>query len=275
MIILILVLAGLCLGSFSNALVWRLHEQQKGKKSAAERRKLSIVSGHSMCTKCHHQLGLTDLIPVVSWLWLRGRCRYCHQPISWQYPAVELITAGLFVGSYVYWPHGWSAVGISQFVVWLGVLVLFMALTVYDLRWMLLPNRLVYPLTGLALAEVLMLALWQGNVSIVVGALWGVLCLAGLFYALFTVSNGTWIGGGDVRLGVSLGLLVSGPVKALLVLLLASLIGTVFTLPLLLTGKKHLSQKVPFGPFLILATIIVYLFGASLITWYRQRFLLI
>src|SRR5580700_9634934 len=120
MIIVVLAVLGLCLGSFVNALVWRLHEQSnpkqktKNKKQKAKQlsaNELSILRGRSMCPDCHHQLAAKDLVPVISWLDLRGKCRYCHRPISIQYPLVELATAGLFVFSYFFWPLAFNGVG--------------------------------------------------------------------------------------------------------------------------------------------------------------------
>ncbi len=264
MIILVLVLLGLALGSFTNALVWRVHQ-----KTAR-----SLLTGRSMCSHCHQVLGFWDLVPVLSWLALKGKCRYCHKPIS-DTPLAELAVPALFVLSYIYWPLDWSKAGIAQFVVWLVILTGFMALTIYDMRWQLLPSRILYPVGVLALAQVLVLAVWQQNWQIALGAGLGALCLGGLFYALFQVSNGRWIGGGDVRLGVVIGLLVSGSVKAILVLFVASLLGTLVALPDMLTKKNQLTRRIAFGPFLIVASVIVYLFGASLVNWYRQRFLLL
>jgi prepilin signal peptidase PulO-like enzyme (type II secretory pathway) len=274
MIIAVLLLLGLCFGSFTNALVWRLHEQtrSKSKKAAKE---LSITQGRSMCPDCRHQLGFWDLIPVISWLTLGGKCRYCHKPISFQYPLVELLTAAIFLFSYAVWPFGWEAVGIFQFAIWLVILVDFMALAIYDLRWQILPSKLIYPAIFLTAAEVVSLSVWQHDPKIILGAALGILCLAGLFYGLFQVSQGRWIGGGDVRLAVVIGLLVGGPLKAVLVLFLASLIGLLVALPSVIIKKATLTRRVAFGPFLIVATIIVYLFGGALVAWYKQRFLLL
>ena len=101
-VIIILAWLGLCAGSFVNALVWRLHEQKRSKKAD---KKLSILNGRSMCVHCRHELTWYDLIPLFSWLLLRGKCRYCKKPISWQYPIVELATAAVFVLSYIFWPN--------------------------------------------------------------------------------------------------------------------------------------------------------------------------
>ncbi len=274
MVILLLIALGLCLGSFVNALVWRLHEQDKPKKKQTKAN-LSIATGRSVCPHCTHALGFFDLIPVFSWLSLRGKCRYCEQPISWQYPIVELLTAALFVLSYVVWPYGFDPSGIFQFAVWLLFSTGFMALIVYDLKWMLLPDRIVAPLTALVIVQVVLLAVWQGNPQLVLGAVWGVLCLAGLFYVLFQVSGGKWIGGGDVKLGIVLGALVGGPLNSIAVLFIAACLGTICAAPLLLTDKKAFGKRLPFGPFLIVATIIVYLFGQTIVGWYKRQFLLL
>jgi prepilin signal peptidase PulO-like enzyme (type II secretory pathway) len=269
-----LVLLGLCMGSFVEALTWRLHEQaarqEQGKKPDP---KLSMSKGRSMCPNCHHVLGFWDLLPVISWLSLKGRCRYCHKPYGWHSPVIELTTAGLFLLSYFYWPYGFTTSGWVQFGLWLAILVCFVALTLYDLRWLILPNRLVYALIAVVGGQVAYLAITQKDPHLVWGALLGVACLAGLFYLLFQVSDGRWIGGGDVKLAIALGLLVGGPLKAILVLFFASIIGLLVSLPPLIKRKQSLNSKVPFGPFLIAATIIVYLFGSSLVTWYTRLLL--
>lgn len=274
MIILLLVLFGLCLGSFVNALVWRVHEQEKP-KSKQPKVDLSIMKGRSVCPHCSHVLAARDLIPVVSWLSVGGKCRYCRKPISLQYPIVEILTALLFVISYYAWPVAMSGSQWALLSAWLVAVVLFVALSVYDIRWMELPDRLVAILTGVAVVIVLGTAFIAGEPSELLGALWGVLCIAGLFYVLFQVSGGKWIGGGDVKLGVPLGLLVGGPLKSILLIFVASLLGTLVVLPLLLTGNRKLSQKLPFGPFLIIAAFIVFLFGPAMIDWYQTQLLLL
>jgi prepilin signal peptidase PulO-like enzyme (type II secretory pathway) len=100
-----------------------------------------------------------------------------------------------------------------------------------------------------------------------------VVIIAGLFYGLFVVSEGRWIGGGDVKLGVALGLFAGGAVQALLVVLLASLLGLVATVPQLARGKATTASKIPFGPFLLLATVITVLFGTRLADWYLGLFI--
>jgi prepilin signal peptidase PulO-like enzyme (type II secretory pathway) len=258
MVILVLLVFGLIWGSFVNAFVWRLHE---GK---------DWLRGRSECTHCHHKLATADLIPVISWVLLSGKCRYCHKRID-DSPIVEVSVPILFVISYLLWPLQLSGAGLFQFILWLAFIVGFIILTVYDIRWYLLPDKVVFPFTGLAILQVLSLLVfyhssWHTALSAVVGAL----IIAGSFYLMFQISKGSWIGGGDVKLGVLLGLLAGGPLQALLLLFVASMSGTIFAIPMLVSGRAKAKTMVPFGPFLLLAMVIVQLFGTSIINWYTH-----
>lgn len=283
MIVVAMALLGLACGSFVNALVWRLRQQEKVKRKSALRNsragrlkgqkpesgRYSILRGRSMCPHCEHELAWYDLLPVVSWLLLRGKCRYCGKHISWQYPLVEIVTALLFVWSYLAWPS------LLLFSLWLVFLTGFIALTVYDLKWMELPNRIVYPLIGLAGFQVIVLmvagrGMWLDELT---DAFWGLLTIGGLFYALFQVSGGRWIGGGDVKLGFVIGLLVGGPLASVAVIFLASLLGTIVSLPLLVSKSVKANSRIPFGPFLMTATFLVYLYGERLTDLYWDLFL--
>jgi prepilin signal peptidase PulO-like enzyme (type II secretory pathway) len=263
MMLAYICLLGLCFGSFVNAFVWRI------------RKKKNWTSERSVCVRCGHVLAPQDLIPVLSWIFLRGRFRYCKKLISVQYPLVELVGSLSFGLSYIYWPHALNeAADYIFFGAWLLVLIGLLALAIYDLRWMLLPNKILFPL--IYVQTVVIIAGWVIGGSMVPSlpsAVAGIACSFGLFYVLFQVSKGKWIGGGDVKLGILIGLLVGGPFPALLVLFLASLFGTIVTLPLLMSGKKELTGKISFGPYLIGALFVVYLFGQSIIDWYAGYFL--
>ena len=137
---------GLIAGSFINALVWRIREQSIHTNS----KDLSIVNGRSICPNCKHKLAAIDLIPVFSWLSLRGKCRYCHKSISPQYLIVELITAAAFILSYAFWPQPVSGIEAVEFAIWLVLLSGLVALFIYDLKWRILPNRILYPLLSIA-----------------------------------------------------------------------------------------------------------------------------
>lgn len=285
MIILVLIVAGLVLGSFVNALVYRLHMQDKaGDKSDAKGSRqtvggknvdLSIAKGRSVCVHCGHELAWKDLVPVLSWLLLKGKCRYCHKPISWQYPAVELATAMLFVLSSVFWPEPliFDVKTLVYFVGWLIILTGFVALTVYDIRWMLLPDKIVFPLMIMASLLVALEVVLSGSQVLTQTGL-SVIIAGGVFFLLFQISGGRWIGGGDVKLGALIGLVLRDPFQAFAMLLLASMLGTIFILPGLLLGKITAKSHIPFGPFLIVAAVLVFLFGPTFLDWYRETILL-
>lgn len=261
MVMLMLVAAGLLLGSFVNALVWRLHKRR------------NWVSERSECLQCHHTLAAKDLVPVFSWLALRGKCRYCHKPIP-DSPLVELTVPFLFVASYVWWPLPLEGAGLFSFVVWLAFVVGFVALSVYDLKWFLLPNVIVFPLIALAVLQVLATwLLFDGQAGDALQAAASAALLSGIFFLLHLFSKGKWIGFGDVKLGIVLGLLAATPAKAMLLLFLASLMGTLVTLPLILTGKAHRKSLLPFGPLLIAATVVVVLWGTEVVGWYTDLLL--
>ncbi len=256
MTILFLAVFGLLFGSFINAFVWRLHE---GK---------DWVTGRSECTHCHHVLAAKDLVPVFSWVALRGRCRYCHKRIE-DNPLVELTLPLLFVASYLWWPMELTGQGLFDFAAWLCLLVGFVILTVYDLRWMLLPDKVVFPVIGLSVVYVL------GNVLIfdvswitAMHAAIGSLLISGLFAVLYVISQGKWIGFGDVKLALALGLLAGSASKAVLLLLVSSLMGSIIALPLVIAGQANRKTKLPFGPLLLAATVVVVLVGDSVISWY-------
>jgi prepilin signal peptidase PulO-like enzyme (type II secretory pathway) len=169
-------------------------------------------------------------------------------------------------------PQTW---GVVEFWLWLVFVVGFMILAVYDLRWYILPDKVVYPLMGLAAANVLVHALFfDGGAQVLLGACWGVLISSGIFYVLFQLSQGKWIGGGDVKLGVVIGLLIGGPLNSFLLLFLASTLGTIVSLPLLLMGRANRTTLIPFGPFLLLATFVIVIYGTTITDWLYRTLLL-
>lgn len=269
----LLFVLGLCFASFVNAAVWRTRQQaQSPKQLTARKNQFSILSGRSQCVSCGHTLAPKDLIPVLSWVFLNGRCRYCGQKISVQYPLVEVIGGLVFVLSYYFWPAELVGGQIALFVTWLAASVGLLVLAVYDLRWMLLPNRILYPTLAAAfggrLAYILFFAsdkahdLWLLTLSSLVAS--------GIFWLIFELSRGRLIGFGDVRLGLVTGILLADPLKSLLMIFLASLLGTLFVMPALLLKKKRLGTHQPYGPFLISSTFIVILFGDQVINWYKN-----
>jgi leader peptidase (prepilin peptidase)/N-methyltransferase len=285
LILVTLVVFGLIFGSFANALVWRLHGQedlldrladlQAKKRSKAtdkeiaslkdELETLSMSKGRSMCSKCRHPLAPKDLVPLFSWVWLRGKCRYCRQPIV-DPPLLEIGLPVAFVVSFVFWPMALSGYGLLAFLLWLVFLVAFAALTLYDIRWFLLPDKIVWSMVALATLQVLLHTLvFGGGMTVLVTAFWGVVTASGIFFSLYQVSKGEWIGFGDVKLGIVLGLLVGGPAQGLMLIFIASMLGTLASLPLLVRRKVKRTSIIPFGPFLMAAAFILVLFGQRLV----------
>lgn len=256
---LFLGLLGLAFGSFVGALVWRLHV---GK---------DFVSDRSECEHCHHKLGVWDLLPVVSWIVLRGKCRYCGKPIGWTPLVLEVVMAALFVGSYYAWPlpfETWQSY--LSFGLWLVYVVGLMALLVYDLRWMLLPNVIIFPLIGVAVVEsAVRFSVQPGSTPLgwASSVLFGVAVLAGLYWVMYTFSRGKWVGYGDIKLGLFMGIAL-GFQRSLLALFLANIIAFMVVLPGLLAGRLTRKSRVPFGPFLIAAFIVAFLFGRQIIDGY-------
>ncbi|MCF7905624.1 prepilin peptidase [Candidatus Gracilibacteria bacterium] len=229
---LVALLGGACLGSFATLLVWRLHHDQKG-----------ILSGRSRCTKCGKTLGVRHLIPLVSWVFQRGKCSFCHTSISIFYPLTELlfaVTAFLFVQKF-YSTSGSIFLFLSVFC----ALLLF----VYDIRFQEVDRRISLPAVGIALAwsftreSVFLDFLLGGGIGFA-------------FYALqYFFSRGTWVGAGDMELGAFMGLLL-GIDLLFPALFLSYVLGLFVCLPFLFWGKLGRKSKVPLGAFLLPITLL-------------------
>ena len=255
---------GLAFGSFALATAWRI------------RKKKNFTTDTSECEHCRHKLAAKDLVPLVSWLLLRGRCRYCNKKISRLLPVAELTGALFFLASFAFWPDTLdTSLGYVRAALWACALVLLLILFFYDLQWYLLPNKLMYPLWGVALLDALLRFAQSPTKAAAVATVSAVAIAAGLFYVFYEVSKGAWIGFGDVRLGVAIGLLLGSPWLAGLALFTASLVGILASLPGMLLKKKSLKSKVPFGPLLIIGLIIARLWGADIIDWYTANILLL
>ena len=257
-LVILMILLGLCFGSFVNAAVWRI------------KHKKDLVRARSQCTHCRHTLAWYDLIPVVSWIILRGKCRNCKKPISVQYPLVEIAVALLFVASYLFWPF--ALIGLTEWVIfglWLVSCVILAILFIYDFKWLILPNSLTYPLIVVGIiSAVLRLITAQDFSTVAFNVGFSVLALAGTYLLIFIWSRGKWIGFGDVKLCLALGLLLANWQLALMCLFLANLLGCVMVVPGMATHKLKRTSHIPFGPFLILGFIIAGLWGQQLIDWY-------
>jgi prepilin signal peptidase PulO-like enzyme (type II secretory pathway) len=252
----IIALYGLLIGSAINAIVWRLYTEK------------SWTRGRSMCPDCMHVLAAKDLIPVISWVFLRGRCRYCREKIHWQYPAVELATAFLYGLSYV----ALAPVGVLAwvfFLIWIVFMTMMLIMAVCDLRWLILPNKIMFPLLILGLARLILVAVTLHGAQQWLGPLEAMALAGGGFWILASLKNGSMMGGGDVKLAAFMGLLL-GLSKTALAMLLAFNAAAIISIALIGLKLRNRNDLIPFGPFLIGATIIAYLYGGQIVHWYLQ-----
>jgi prepilin signal peptidase PulO-like enzyme (type II secretory pathway) len=283
-----LILCGLCLGSFAGASMWRLRARQLQQDKAegeefdqAEYDKLkkltkkSVSKDRSRCLDCNYTLKWYDLVPLVSWLSLKGKCRKCHKPIGRLEPLIELGLALFFVASYAFWPYSLnSGLEITRLVLWLlsgvGLAILF----AYDAKWFILPNPINYTVIviGFLNAAIVML-LSSDKVATLISIVVAALILSGLYLALNLFSRGKWVGFGDVKLGLGLALLLADWRLAFLSLFAANFIGCLVVLPSVIAGKLKRDSRVPFGPLLIIGFAIAGLFGAYLVDMYFYMFL--
>lgn len=286
---IVLGLFGLILGSYAAATVWRLRARQlvEDKKAgekvdAKEYKKLlpltkeTTRSDRSRCLHCGHTLAWYDMVPLVSWLSLGGKCRYCRKSIGSFEPLVELGMAALFVISYLVWPLSLdTALGVAQFVLWLMALVMLTILFIYDMRWFLLPDRMMYPLIVASGLFALLSVLAAANaVTALMTLAVAIIILSGLYYLLWVVSKGQWIGFGDVKLGLALALLLGDWQLAFIALFSANLLGCLLVIPGMMAGKISRSTRIPFGPLLIAGAAIAFFAGQPIIQWYMGLTLL-
>lgn len=246
---LFIFILGVSIGSFINAAVFRVKNHE------------SLTNTRSKCRSCEVPIDVKDLIPILSFFILRRRCRKCHSVISWQYPLVEFVTGLLFVIAFF---HAETLFVFVRDAIFISYLII---LFVYDLRFMLILDRFTIPAMILAV----LLNLWLGIVP-AWAMLAGALVIAAFFYGQFVISRGTWVGGGDIRMGALMGFML-GLTHGLVALFLAYIIGALVGLGLLLFKKVHRKTQIPFGTFLSVATVIVLFFGQPLIKWYLGFFL--
>jgi leader peptidase (prepilin peptidase)/N-methyltransferase len=287
MIYILLAFLGLCFGSFMGAQVWRLRARQLEEEKQAgetydkkEYKRLKPLIDHTMtddrsrCLACGHQLSGRDLIPLVSWLSTRGRCRYCKHAIGWFEPLIELGMMSFFIVSYAIWPQPLEGISLDTiaFVLWLGFGTMLIGLFAYDLKWFLLPDQLVFPsmVLAAALAEIHVVQA-EDAATAILSLNMGIAILSGLYLVIYSVGNyigRQWIGFGDVKLGLVLALALADWKLALLTLFLANLIGCFIVLPLMAKGKLARANRIPFGPLLIAGFFLTVVFGQSIVDWY-------
>jgi len=230
---------GAILGSFTTMLIYRLHFDESG-----------ILTGRSKCPSCNHQLAWFNLFPIFSWIFQRGKCSYCTKKISCSYPLTELLFAIVFfIFTHKYLFSG-SVVFIPILIAVFFSLILFM----YDLKFMEVDDRVAYP-------AILLAIIWsffreESYQFYFIGGSIGFLFYAAQYY----LSKGRWVGFGDLRLGLFMGLCL-GWEYLIFALFLSYIFGMLVAIPLLLTRKKGMQSALPMGAFLMPA-LILFLYDA-------------
>jgi leader peptidase (prepilin peptidase)/N-methyltransferase len=244
---IVLVLGGLCVGSFLNVCIHRLPART------------SIVFPASRCPSCGHALSWTDNIPVVSYVWLRGRCRYCGVSISARYPIVEALTCAVFVLHwYVFGPTPLLAVRLAFAC---ALIVLF----AIDLEHQILPTVITLP--GIVAGFLVSLWLPPGPVMSLAGIALG----GGLLWAIaegwYRLRKVEAMGFGDVKMLAMVGAFL-GVKLVMLTFVLSSMIGGVVATVLVATRRADMATKVPFGTMLAAAALVASLYGDRILDWY-------
>ncbi|ENC6658949.1 prepilin peptidase [Aeromonas hydrophila] len=270
-------LFSLMIGSFLNVVIHRLPIMLEREWQAEylgyfnpeiqpqQEERYNLMVPRSACPHCGHSITAMENIPLLSWLWLKGRCRECQAPISARYPLVELLTALLSLIVAATYPPGWGLLA-ALLLTWVLV-----ALTFIDLDKMLLPDQLTLPL------------LWGGLLfnlaggfaplaDAVIGAMAGYLVLWSLYWAFKLLTGKEGMGYGDFKLLAALGAWLGWQALPI-VLLLSSLVGAFIGIGLILLRNHHQSKPIPFGPYLAIAGWIALLWGDTITRWYLTTFL--
>ena len=270
-------LFSLMIGSFLNVVIHRLPIMLEREWQAEyvgyfnpetqpqQEERYNLMVPRSACPHCGHAITAMENIPLLSWLWLKGRCRECQAPISARYPLVELLTSLLSLIVAATFPPGWGLLA-ALLLTWVLV-----ALTFIDLDKMLLPDQLTLPL----LWGGLLFNLTGGFVPLadaVIGTMAGYLVLWSLYWAFKLLTGKEGMGYGDFKLLAALGAWLGWQALPI-VLLLSSLVGAFIGIGLILLRNHHQNKPIPFGPYLAIAGWIALLWGDTITRWYLTTFL--
>jgi len=251
----IIFIFGLMVGSFLNAVIYRLKTGE------------SILFERSHCPECGHVLSWHELIPLVSFVVQRGRCLGCRKSISLQYPLVEIATGGIFLLIFL------ASRGLTQgdnFInfLYLGIIASFLIIIfVYDLKHYIIPDKIIYP-------AILVSSIWYLVFGMFpdLNAIYSAVGASAFFAIVFFASRGKWIGFGDVKLAFFMGLFLGWPNVAA-ALFLAFVLGGIMGMGLVAASKKTMQSQVPFGPFLVTGTFLALFWGGGIINWYLGLFI--
>lgn len=243
---------GLIIGSFSNVIIHRLPKNE------------SIVSPGSKCPKCDHKIKWYDNVPLISYLFLGGKCRNCHTRISLRYPLVEGLMGLLYLFSYQWIGLGVPLIFTILFIT-IGIILIFI-----DLDYLIIPDVFVISILGVGIANLIYIWINQGGekvFSYLLGMVFGFFLLLLVRVAGYAYYKREALGLGDVKLMGASGLFL-GLEKILLTILVASIIGAVVESILIALKFKKKDTEIPFGPYLIIGLFISLFFGKVIIDWY-------
>jgi prepilin signal peptidase PulO-like enzyme (type II secretory pathway) len=255
LIYFLIFIFGSVIGSFLNCLIYRLETGE------------SFLKGRSYCPHCKHTLGWQDLIPIFSFLILKGKCRYCHRKISWQYPVVETSTAAIFLLIFNFQFLIFKQFSIFNFLnlIYYWIISSFLiVIFVYDLKHYLIPDQVIYPPIAITfIYQLLRITNYELRIT---NFVYGI--LPSLFFlTIILLSKEKWMGFGDFKLAILMGLFLGWP-NILFALFLAFFIGAIIGIGLIIAGKKTLKSEIPFGPFLVSGTFLAFFFGRKILDWY-------
>lgn len=250
---IIIFILGISVGSFLNCFIYRIEKEES-------------MKGRSYCPKCKHQLSYKDLFPILSFLFLKGRCRYCKEKISFQYIFIELITGFVFLGIFNYLFSEYSNIFTFDFIynfLFLITISFFLILIfVYDLKHYLIPDFATYTIIIISFINLLI----KGDVT---NGIFSATISFVFFLSIYLITKGKGMGFGDVKLSIFIGLFLGYP-NFLVALFTSFLIGAIIGIGLILGKKKSIKSEVPFGPFLIVGTIIALFLGNDIIHYYLK-----
>lgn len=242
---------------------WRQEYQDyfaEGDNPPAQTEPYNLFLPRSACPHCGHQITALENIPLLSWLFLKGRCSSCQHPISARYPLVELLCALASVTVAFYYPPGWALAG-ALLLTWI-----LLALTFIDFDKLLLPDQLTLPLLWVGL----LLNLSHQFVPLadaVIGAIAGYMVLWSIYWAFKLLTGKEGMGYGDFKLLAALGAWL-GWQSLPLILILSSCVGAILGITLVVMRRHQQSKPMPFGPYLAIAGWIALLWGEQLTNWY-------
>lgn len=237
-------LVGCCIGSFVNVLIYRIPK------------KIDFIFGRSFCPQCFRIIKAYDLIPILSWFVLKGRCRYCKKKISFKYPLIELLSGMLAL--FCLQVNNYQIIGLVNY----AIIMILLTIAMIDFKEMIIPDGLIITLFILILIKM------SFSSCYLIEHILGMFCISSIMYLMNFIIKDCF-GGGDIKLMMAAGFLL-GIKSTILAFLIAVLIGGLYAGYLLLSKKNINNKYMPFGPFLCIGIFLAMFYGQKIIFYYQQ-----